>query len=280
MFPSGHIRHEEAFKILTCLQVGVGCFVLNERQEVLLVQEKSGPLRGMGVWKMVTGLVDAGEDIVEAAAREVIPPPDRVSACRSSRPSLCLMRAPALGMMLQQSAGGQQCHPTPQVLEETGVRATPSAVLALRQAHGFAFGKSDFFFVVALKYARPRVYMGIFCACSSNPLRQVAGRRPLTACRDAGAQAGARAAGAGHAGGRAGCGHVDAAGGVRGHPLLRQPPAAQAHHGGLHGARERGVPRHGRHQAPKRLQRPERPARDRGVAAQLVPLTARSHCQG
>ncbi len=48
----------------------MGCFVLNEAGEVLLVQEKSGPLRGLGVWKMVTGLVDAGEDIVEAAARE------------------------------------------------------------------------------------------------------------------------------------------------------------------------------------------------------------------
>ena len=38
-----------------------------------------------------------------------------------------------------------------QVLEETGVRARARAVLALRQAHGFAFGASDFFFVVALE---------------------------------------------------------------------------------------------------------------------------------
>ena len=38
-----------------------------------------------------------------------------------------------------------------QVLEETGVTATPQAVLAVRQAHGFAFGKSDLFFVVALR---------------------------------------------------------------------------------------------------------------------------------
>ncbi len=60
-----------------------------------------------GVWKMVTGLVDAGEDINDAAEREV--------------------------------------------LEETGVKAKFAAVLALRQAHGFAFGKSDFFFVVALR---------------------------------------------------------------------------------------------------------------------------------
>ena len=60
-----------------------------------------------GVWKMVTGLVEVGEDITAAAEREV--------------------------------------------LEETGVRAAFDAVLAFRQAHGFAFGKSDFFFVVALR---------------------------------------------------------------------------------------------------------------------------------
>ena len=63
--------------------------------------------RGAGVWKMVTGLVEAGEDITVAAEREV--------------------------------------------LEETGVRAKFDAVLAFRQAHGFAFGKSDFFFVIALR---------------------------------------------------------------------------------------------------------------------------------
>ena len=38
-----------------------------------------------------------------------------------------------------------------EVLEETGVRARFDAVLAFRQAHGFAFGKSDFFFVIALR---------------------------------------------------------------------------------------------------------------------------------
>ena len=37
------------------------------------------------------------------------------------------------------------------MLEETGVRATFDGVLAMRQAHGFAFGKSDLFCVVALK---------------------------------------------------------------------------------------------------------------------------------
>lgn len=92
-------------------QVGVGAFVLNERREMLVVQEKTGPLRGQGVWKMPTGLVQQGEDIIEAAEREVE--------------------------------------------EETGVRARFDAVLAMRQAHGFAFGKSDMFFVVALKLTEP-----------------------------------------------------------------------------------------------------------------------------
>ena len=31
----------------------------------------SGPLRGKGVWKMPTGLVQQGEDVTEAAEREV-----------------------------------------------------------------------------------------------------------------------------------------------------------------------------------------------------------------
>jgi ADP-ribose pyrophosphatase YjhB (NUDIX family) len=87
-------------------QVGVGAFVYDrEKGKVLVVQEKQGPLKGKNVWKMPTGLVCQGEDVSEAAVREV--------------------------------------------QEETGVRATFTAVLAMRQAHGFAFGKSDMFFVVA-----------------------------------------------------------------------------------------------------------------------------------
>ncbi|PNH00075.1 Nudix hydrolase 8, partial [Tetrabaena socialis] len=47
-------------------QVGVGAFVVNSRHEVLVVQERSGVLRGKGVWKMPTGLVAAGEDFTAA----------------------------------------------------------------------------------------------------------------------------------------------------------------------------------------------------------------------
>ncbi|KAJ7548953.1 hypothetical protein O6H91_07G034400 [Diphasiastrum complanatum] len=52
-------------------QVGVAAFVLNEKSEVLAVQEKNGPLRGSGIWKMPTGLVNQGEDIFAGAVREV-----------------------------------------------------------------------------------------------------------------------------------------------------------------------------------------------------------------
>ncbi|ONI09700.1 hypothetical protein PRUPE_4G004100 [Prunus persica] len=52
-------------------RVGIGAFVINPNREVLVVQEKSGLLRGTGVWKFPTGVVDEGEDIGAAAVREV-----------------------------------------------------------------------------------------------------------------------------------------------------------------------------------------------------------------
>ncbi|XP_060212712.1 nudix hydrolase 2-like isoform X2 [Lycium barbarum] len=52
-------------------RVGIGAFVMNEKNEVLVVQEKSGRFRGTGVWKLPTGVVDEGEDICDAAVREV-----------------------------------------------------------------------------------------------------------------------------------------------------------------------------------------------------------------
>ncbi|KAK9819425.1 hypothetical protein WJX74_002241 [Apatococcus lobatus] len=88
-------------------QVGIGAFVLNDANEVLVVQEKSGGLKGKGIWKMPTGVVNQGENITRGCEREV--------------------------------------------LEETGLRAKFQAVLAARQAHNFAFGKSDMFFVVAMR---------------------------------------------------------------------------------------------------------------------------------
>ncbi|KAG6514771.1 hypothetical protein ZIOFF_025141 [Zingiber officinale] len=48
-------------------RVGVGAFVMNDKREVLAVQEKSGKFRGSGVWKFPTGVVDPGEDIFAGA---------------------------------------------------------------------------------------------------------------------------------------------------------------------------------------------------------------------
>ncbi|XP_017699680.2 nudix hydrolase 2-like [Phoenix dactylifera] len=52
-------------------RVGVGGFVMNDKREVLVVQENSGRFHGSGVWKFPTGVVDQGEDIYAAAIREV-----------------------------------------------------------------------------------------------------------------------------------------------------------------------------------------------------------------
>ncbi|OMO58082.1 hypothetical protein CCACVL1_25586 [Corchorus capsularis] len=52
-------------------RVGIGAFVLNDKKEVLVVQEKSGKFKGSGVWKFPTGVVNEGEDIATVAIREV-----------------------------------------------------------------------------------------------------------------------------------------------------------------------------------------------------------------
>ncbi|PWA77951.1 nudix hydrolase 6-like protein [Artemisia annua] len=52
-------------------RVGVASFVVNDKGELLVVQEKSGAFKGTGVWKLPTGTVEEGEDIFVAAIREV-----------------------------------------------------------------------------------------------------------------------------------------------------------------------------------------------------------------
>jgi ADP-ribose pyrophosphatase YjhB (NUDIX family) len=54
--------------------VGVGAVVVRRgatNRQVLLVQEQSGPAARLGVWKLPTGLLEPGEDIVIGVAREV-----------------------------------------------------------------------------------------------------------------------------------------------------------------------------------------------------------------
>ncbi|KAF3443240.1 hypothetical protein FNV43_RR12922 [Rhamnella rubrinervis] len=52
-------------------RVGIGAFVVNDKREVLVVQETTGKFRGSGVWKLPTGVINEGEDIATAAVREV-----------------------------------------------------------------------------------------------------------------------------------------------------------------------------------------------------------------
>lgn len=53
-------------------QVGVGGFVLNDKCEVLMVKERTGPAAKLGIWKLPTGIIERGEDLVDAARREVL----------------------------------------------------------------------------------------------------------------------------------------------------------------------------------------------------------------
>ncbi|KAJ7967840.1 Nudix hydrolase [Quillaja saponaria] len=52
-------------------RVGIGAFVMNDKREVLVVQERRGKFQGTGIWKIPTGVVEEGEDICAAAVREV-----------------------------------------------------------------------------------------------------------------------------------------------------------------------------------------------------------------
>ncbi|KAL4566918.1 hypothetical protein LXL04_031044 [Taraxacum kok-saghyz] len=52
-------------------RVGVGAVVLNHKREMLVVQEKNGILRGKGIWKIPTGVIDVGEELFDGAKREV-----------------------------------------------------------------------------------------------------------------------------------------------------------------------------------------------------------------
>ncbi|CAI9088221.1 OLC1v1022498C1 [Oldenlandia corymbosa var. corymbosa] len=52
-------------------RVGIGAIIVNNKRELLVVQEKNGRLKGRGIWKIPTGVVDQGEDIFAGAIREV-----------------------------------------------------------------------------------------------------------------------------------------------------------------------------------------------------------------
>ncbi|KAK4439698.1 Nudix hydrolase 10 [Sesamum alatum] len=49
----------------------IGAIVMDDKRELLVVQEKLGRLRGTGIWKIPTGILEEGEDIFSGAIREV-----------------------------------------------------------------------------------------------------------------------------------------------------------------------------------------------------------------
>ena len=55
-------------------QIGVGALVLkpDDPSQMLVVQERTGPAAAYQLWKMPTGLLDPGEDIPDAAIRELL----------------------------------------------------------------------------------------------------------------------------------------------------------------------------------------------------------------
>ncbi|XP_022855624.1 nudix hydrolase 2-like isoform X2 [Olea europaea var. sylvestris] len=52
-------------------QVRIGAIVMNDKRELLVVQEKVGKFQGTGIWKIPTGILEEGEDIFAGATREV-----------------------------------------------------------------------------------------------------------------------------------------------------------------------------------------------------------------
>ncbi|CDP13716.1 unnamed protein product [Coffea canephora] len=52
-------------------RVSIGAIIVNDKRELLVVQEKNGKLKGKGIWKIPTGVIEQGEDIFAGAIREV-----------------------------------------------------------------------------------------------------------------------------------------------------------------------------------------------------------------
>ncbi|XP_061339774.1 nudix hydrolase 2-like isoform X1 [Gastrolobium bilobum] len=123
-------------------QVGVGALVVNEKREVLVVQEKSGHFQGTGAWKFPTGVVDQGEDICVAAVREVKE--------ETGVSSLFSLLNVDLSVAVQKFSIVTLSLIIPSSLNFQ-VDSEFMEVLAFRQSHMTFFEKSDLFFVCMLR---------------------------------------------------------------------------------------------------------------------------------
>ncbi|KAF3616194.1 Nudix hydrolase 10 [Capsicum annuum] len=116
-------------------RVGIGAIVLNDKRELLVVQENCGRLKGTAVWKIPTGVVEEGEDIFEGAIREVKEETGvslsntEVSYCTCDR--YCFSKIRRFHLLQIDT----------EFLE----------VLAFRQTHKALFEKSDLFFICMMR---------------------------------------------------------------------------------------------------------------------------------
>ncbi|BAT75815.1 hypothetical protein VIGAN_01373800 [Vigna angularis var. angularis] len=130
-------------------QVGVGGFVINDKNEVLVVQEKHCSPATLGLWKIPTGFILEAEEIYTGAVREV-----------KEETGVSLMKFYVfLGCKLElnlfmglyakfQFSEGLSFYASCFMLQ---IDTEFIEVIAFRHAHNVAFEKSDLFFICMLR---------------------------------------------------------------------------------------------------------------------------------
>ncbi|CAA3014281.1 nudix hydrolase 2-like isoform X1 [Olea europaea subsp. europaea] len=122
-------------------RVGVSAFVMNEKNEVLVVQEKDGKLQGTGLWKFPTGVVDE----VGAGDQSYV-----IFNGEKMTKETAFMWLYKLTFFHPQ--GEDICDAAVrEIKEETGIDSEFVEILAFRQSHKSFFEKSDLFFVCMLQ---------------------------------------------------------------------------------------------------------------------------------
>jgi len=161
-------------------QVGVGGLVLNKRGEVLLMQERiSVSDKVHGLWKIPGGLADPGEDIVDAAAREVY---EETGVKAKGEGVLCIhhrhgyrhgvsdlyftvrMKAETEETAVTPEARAVTWMPAPEALDSPEVLGFNKRIIAVAEKgllfphlgrHGSGIAKKDFFFYASTSELDP-----------------------------------------------------------------------------------------------------------------------------